>query len=200
MDKFVVFSFTVILTLTIGIIPTYFPANAQTANRFNWLQICRHPLVDAFIAEPCETLTSPDGYQLTEDGKRVLICLLGGSVAKLYNIPDEEIALLAPIAGCAGAGSLPKSDRQVTDEFEAYITGINGDKIIMSADVSNTGAHLVKTIQGYDNYHATFHFYAGKAPIGSSVNICVKNLVSNLQNCQSLTHTVNPELVNINCP
>lgn len=129
-----------------------------------------------------------------------MICLLGGSIGKLYNIPDEELLLLAPIVGCAGAGSLPKADKQVTDSFEVYVTGLNGDRVTISTDVSNTGAHLERTVEVYPSYHSKFHFYAGFAPLGSIVNICVKNLVSNLQNCQSLTHTVNPELVNINSP
>jgi len=44
-------------------------------NRINWGAICRNPIVDSFISEPCETLTSPDGFTLNSRGQRVLVCL-----------------------------------------------------------------------------------------------------------------------------
>ena len=34
----------------------------------NWLQVCRTPIVDMAIAEPCESLTTPGGYSLTPEG------------------------------------------------------------------------------------------------------------------------------------
>ena len=44
-------------------------------NRINWLELCLNPLVDYVITEECSTLTTPDGYKLTSEGKRVLRCL-----------------------------------------------------------------------------------------------------------------------------
>ena len=37
--------------------------------------MCRNPIVDSLISEPCEILTTPDGYTLTSEGNRVLRCL-----------------------------------------------------------------------------------------------------------------------------
>jgi hypothetical protein len=175
-------------------------------------------------------LTSPDGYQLTEDGKRVLICLLGGSIGKLFRFSDEELMQFEPIAGCAtGTGTLSQSqppqsqppqsqppiqseprntqkslnlppDTRVTDIFQVYVTEIHGNKIITSVNVPNTSSKLEEVTEGQEVVTIPFYFYAGFAPIGTPVNVCVKNQVTNRENCQSLTHTVNPELVNINSP
>lgn len=46
----------------------------------NWGEIFESPLVDAFISEPAETLTSRNGYTLTEEGQRVLGCIAGQSL------------------------------------------------------------------------------------------------------------------------
>jgi len=97
--------------LTFVAVLVLFSSNGHSAvaqssrSGIDWLTICRNPLVDKYIVEPCETLTSSDGYQLTEEGKRVLICLLGGGLGKLLHIPDEELTLLAPVGGCGGAGT-----------------------------------------------------------------------------------------------
>lgn len=67
----------------------------------NWLAICRIPIVDSVISEPCETLTSPDGYALTAEGERVLRCLGGGAV--VFLLPSEIqawIRSLGPAVGC----------------------------------------------------------------------------------------------------
>jgi hypothetical protein len=34
----------------------------------NWGEVCRNPIVDFVIKEPCYTLTTPDGYTLTPWG------------------------------------------------------------------------------------------------------------------------------------
>jgi len=49
------------------------PANGG----INWLAICRIPVVDGLLGEPCETLTTADGYTLTAEGKRVVGCIVG---------------------------------------------------------------------------------------------------------------------------
>ena len=51
----------------------------------NWLQVCRTPIVDMAIAEPCESLTTPGGYSLTPEGNRVLACVLGAGILLAYN-------------------------------------------------------------------------------------------------------------------
>jgi hypothetical protein len=67
----------------------------------NWGAICRNPLVDAYLSEPCETLTSPDGYTLTPEGKHVLACLGAGAVAPILG-PQAVVAIksLGPAVGC----------------------------------------------------------------------------------------------------
>ena len=70
-------------------------------NRINWGAICRNPIVDSFISEPCETLTSSDGFTFTPRGQRVLACLGAGGVATLL-APDvlASIKSLGPAVGC----------------------------------------------------------------------------------------------------
>ena len=74
--------YKIIFSLYIAFSITYtfniFPVFAQQQG-VNWLEICKNPLVDAFITEPCENLTSPDGYTLTPLGERVLGCISGGT-------------------------------------------------------------------------------------------------------------------------
>jgi hypothetical protein len=53
-------------------------------NRINWGAICRNPIVDSFISEPCETLTSPDGFTLNSRGQRVLVCLGVGGLLPIW--------------------------------------------------------------------------------------------------------------------
>ena len=38
-------------------------------NRIIWGAICRNPIVDSFISEPCESLAGPDGFALTPEGE-----------------------------------------------------------------------------------------------------------------------------------
>jgi hypothetical protein len=72
-------------------------------NRINWGEICRNPLVDTLITEPCDTLTTPDGYTLTPEGERVLRCLAGGAVLGVVK-PEALTAAraLGPAVGCGG--------------------------------------------------------------------------------------------------
>jgi hypothetical protein len=74
-------------------------------NLINWGAICRNPIVDSFISEPCETLTSPDGFTLTSRGQRVLVCLgVGGIAAYLDREILASIKSLGPAVGC-GTGT-----------------------------------------------------------------------------------------------
>jgi hypothetical protein len=59
------------------------PAFAQQQKGINWLKECKDPVVDAMIKEPCEELTTPDGYNLTSLGEHVLACLRGDSLTLL---------------------------------------------------------------------------------------------------------------------
>lgn len=41
------------------------PSGSVSVGGINWLDICRIPVVDLLLSEPCETLTTPDGFTLT---------------------------------------------------------------------------------------------------------------------------------------
>jgi hypothetical protein len=70
-------------------------------NQINWGAICRNPIVDSVITEPCHTLTTPDGYTLTPEGERVLRCLAGGALVGLL-APELLIQIkeIGPAVNC----------------------------------------------------------------------------------------------------
>lgn len=51
------------------------PSTPSQQGKINWGAIFRNPIVDIIISEPSETLTTPDGYTLTQEGQRVLGCI-----------------------------------------------------------------------------------------------------------------------------
>jgi hypothetical protein len=52
------------------------------------------------ITEPCETLTTPDGYTLTADGQHVLECIGGETLATLTG--HTELLALKSAVGWSG--------------------------------------------------------------------------------------------------
>lgn len=78
------------------------PISAQSppSLHLTWGFICQTLKSLNYISEPCDILVTPDGKQLTLQGKRVLICLLMGGVGKRFGVSDEDLKSLAPIAGC----------------------------------------------------------------------------------------------------
>jgi hypothetical protein len=68
----------------------------------NCLQVCRNPIVDAPIAEPCKTLTTPDGYILAREGTRVVACILGDGVLMAYDPTGVTLAEAQGIAKVTG--------------------------------------------------------------------------------------------------
>lgn len=119
--------------------------NAQSSGlRINWAEICRSPLVDAVVAEPCNKLVSPDGYQLTEEGNRVLVCLVGGGVGKLYGLSDAQLKSLSLIARCGAnnftsaggneeCGSVIQRDFTLTADLNCQVDGliVGGDNLVI---------------------------------------------------------------------
>ena len=89
-------------------------AYGQVPSGFNWLEACRNALVDSLITEPCETLTSPDGLQLTDEGRKVLVCLGGGALAKLIGFSDADFQSLAPMGGCSTGNPAPQTTSPLT--------------------------------------------------------------------------------------
>ncbi len=85
----------------------------SSTSRINWGEVCRNPLIDSLITEPCETLTTPDGYTLTSEGNRVfLVCIGGGVLATILGYP-EVTASVAKAARCGEATS--QSNNQSID-------------------------------------------------------------------------------------
>jgi copper-binding protein NosD len=82
----------------------------------NWLELCRTPIIDSLITEPCETLITPDGQSPTTEGLRVLAC-----VAVDYSgVLSPELTFLrslGPSLGCS-----PGVTSQITP-FQSPYTG-----------------------------------------------------------------------------
>ena len=77
----------------------------QQQRSINWGQLCRNPIVDLLITEPCHTLTTRDGYTLTSEGERVIRCLAAGGVLLLYDPSGNTLGaaqVLGPAVGCGG--------------------------------------------------------------------------------------------------
>ena len=70
----------------------------QQGAKINWFDICKHPLVDTMITEPCDTLTSPDGHTLTPKGEHILGCIGGDTLAVLTG--QKELLALKGAVGC----------------------------------------------------------------------------------------------------
>lgn len=83
--------------------PEYVALAVPSSGGINWLGVCRNPIVDILIAEPCTTLTTPDGYILTAEGNRVLRCIAGGTVLMILDPSGQTLAAaqaLGPAVGC----------------------------------------------------------------------------------------------------
>lgn len=91
-----------ISTILVIIASLHIAVAAQTSSYINWSQICINQLVDNLVAEPCETLTSPNGTELTEPERKILVCLMLGGLSKDFGIPDEQLKHLLPSSGCLG--------------------------------------------------------------------------------------------------
>ena len=79
----------------------------QQERGINWGQLCRNPIVDLLITEPCYILTTPDGYALTSEGEHVIRCLAAGSLLLLYDPSANTLAAaraLGPAVGCGHGG------------------------------------------------------------------------------------------------
>jgi hypothetical protein len=78
-------------------------SSSSASTRINWGEICRNPIVDFAIAEPCRTLTTSDGFTLTAEGQRVLKCIAGGGLLLLADRSGAWLAAakqLGPAVGC----------------------------------------------------------------------------------------------------
>jgi hypothetical protein len=88
---------------------------AQSSPRVNWYELCKNPIVDLAIAEPCHTLTTNGGYTLTPEGERVLACVTGGAAAILAGQP--QLLALKNQVGCGSGGSSSGSSNSFSNSF-----------------------------------------------------------------------------------
>ncbi|MDW3644445.1 MAG: hypothetical protein QN819_06385 [Nitrososphaeraceae archaeon] len=100
MKKIWLFIPLVLIALIIGILNIAIAA--ERTSSINWSKICISPLVDNLVAEPCHSLTSPNGTALTDTGRKILVCLMLGGLSKSFGIPEEQLKLLLPSSGCTG--------------------------------------------------------------------------------------------------
>ncbi len=89
--------------ITINMPNTGNSPNTGSTRGINWGAICKS--FDNLIVEPCETLTTPDGYTLTSVGQRVFLVCIGGSGLAAALGHSELIAPLGSAARCGGSSS-----------------------------------------------------------------------------------------------
>lgn len=110
-----------------GLLPGVYTLNVNVAqqNRINWGAICRNPIVDSFISEPCETLTSPDGFTLTPQGGQVLRCVGVGAVATLL-APEilASVRSLGPAVGCGSTVGVEPSPLGQGNPLDTMLGGL----------------------------------------------------------------------------
>jgi len=95
-EKLFIITVAILGAIILNTIPAQ--AMAQNSPRVNWYEICKNPIVDMAISEPCSTLTTHGGYTLTPEGERVLACLTGGAAAILAGQP--QLLALKNEVGC----------------------------------------------------------------------------------------------------
>lgn len=100
-NKLFVILVSVLGIVVLSLIPTQ--VMAQNNPRVNWYEICKNPIVDMAIAEPCSSLTTNGGYTLTPEGERVLACIGGGAAAVLAGQP--QLLTLKNQVGCGSSQS-----------------------------------------------------------------------------------------------
>lgn len=80
-------------------IPT---TNMSSGQRTNWLEVCKSPIIDSVVEQPCETLATPDGYHLSAEGIRVFACILGAHKLMEYDPTGSKTAEVREIANGTG--------------------------------------------------------------------------------------------------
>lgn len=118
-----------ILTISFGIIilfnvPVTVFAQHSNGPRINWREICENPIVHILVSQPCSSLTSYDGYTLTKEGERVLLCIAGGAVSILIGKPQ-----LIALKNQVGCGDNPSSSSQTFDRHSSTDDGALGNII-----------------------------------------------------------------------
>ena len=84
------------------------------------------------------------------------------------------------------------------DVLTVNVDHLHGHKVTISTDVIETGAHAEKTVEDYDNYYAIFHWYDGRAPLGSTYKSCVFDHKTDDTTCKTKSHEQTTETINLN--
>ena len=77
---------------------------SQQGINFNWGALCSNPIVDGFISEPCDTLTTNGGYQLTPQGERAIACIAGGGILLRVDPTGQALAYAQSLKSTLGCG------------------------------------------------------------------------------------------------
>jgi hypothetical protein len=104
---------------------------AQKDTRINWYELCKNPIVDLAIAEPCNELTTNGGYTLTPQGERVLACLGGGAAAILAGMPQliqykNEVGCGAGTPSSSSSSYSSLENSRESDPIGNILTGLLG--------------------------------------------------------------------------
>jgi hypothetical protein len=132
-----VLSVSIMITLPSALIAQ--EAEAQQTAGINWDEICRNPIVDAVVVEPCSTLTTNGGFTLTYEGERVVRCIAGGVVLLVYDPSGQTLAAaqaLGPAVGCGTSGGV-STGIPVSDVFTPS-SGQHGQSNDLLSNILNT--------------------------------------------------------------
>ena len=108
---------------------TFIEAHSQRSG-INWGDICRNPVVDMLISEPCNTLTTNGGYQLTAEGERVIACIAGGGALMLVDPTGQALAAAKLLGSSVRCGGSPHqySNNDNEDPISGLVSGILGSQ------------------------------------------------------------------------
>jgi hypothetical protein len=147
------------------LLPSVWLLYAQTKQPgINWLQLCRNPVVDTVIVEPCETLTTSGGYELTSEGQRVVGCILSAGVllvADPTGVAFAKAQTLASTVGlCAGMtapltnpNNNPSSSSSTNNPLNNLIGGLLGNPTTTSlTNPASPHGDFIPSCSG-DYYH-----------------------------------------------
>jgi hypothetical protein len=129
---YILMSNILIILLPLGVICSLLlvsinPIYAQSSSSgINWGKLCRNSIIDAVVVEPCETLTTPDGYTLTPDGQRVVKCIAGGGLLLLADPTGQALAGAQALGPAVGCGSSSSSSSTPSSNSNNLLTGILG--------------------------------------------------------------------------
>ena len=98
-------------------------------------------------------------------------------------------------------GSIEYSERTgeplSDDVLVVNVDDLDNHKVTISAEVLETGANADITVEDYEDYYATFHWYQDRAPLGSTFKACVYDHKTEEESCKTKVHQENPDEMNL---